>query len=121
VRSRRVALTLASLSALLVPSQAAHPAEARADPFAPDPTVYDRNFLSLMAQEGWVCTDGSTDERCKKEMVSFAHQICSFSGQPITLLYQNFGLPDFFGPREERRAIANAQVAYPNCTFTGDY
>jgi hypothetical protein len=29
-----------------------------------------------------------------------------------------FGIPEFFGPREEGRAIANAETAYPNCTFT---
>ena len=87
----------------------------------PGPSVYDQNFLSLMSQEGWGCTDNSDAEQCEKEMVSFAHQICSYSGQPISLIYQNFGLPSFFGPREERRAIANAQQAYPNCTFTGSY
>ena len=72
-----------------------------------------------MSQEGWGCTDNSGTEQCKKQMVSFAHQICSYSGQPIDLIYQNFGLPAFLGPREERRAIANAEQAYPNCTFTG--
>ena len=86
---------------------------------APGPSVYDQNFLTLMSQEGWGCTDNSDAEQCKKEMLSFAHQICSYSGQPIDLIYQNFGLPSFFGPREERRAIANAEQAYPNCTFTG--
>ena len=85
----------------------------------PGPSAYDLNFLSLMAQEGWGCTDNSDAETCKKEMLSFAHQICSYSGQPISLIYQNFGLPSYFGPREERRAIANAEQAYPNCTFTG--
>jgi hypothetical protein len=91
----------------------------------PGPSVYDQNFISLMAQEGWGCAGSGTspldNEQCRKEMVSFAHQICSYSGQPISLIYQNFGLPSFFGPREERRAIANAQQAYPNCTFTGNY
>ena len=82
-------------------------------------SAYDENFLSLMSQEGWGCTDNSGAEQCKKQMVSFAHQICSYSGQPIDLIYQNFGLPAFLGPREERRAIANAEQAYPNCTFKG--
>jgi hypothetical protein len=85
----------------------------------PGLSVYDQNFLSLMSQEGWGCTDNSGAEQCRKQMVSFAHQICSYSGQPIDLIYQNFGLPSFLGPREERRAIANAEQAYPNCTFTG--
>ena len=85
----------------------------------PAPSVYGQNFLSLMSQEGWGCTDNSDAHRCKKEMLSFAHQICSYSGQPVDLIYQNFGLPSFLGPREERRAIANAEQAYPNCTFTG--
>jgi hypothetical protein len=85
----------------------------------PGLSVYDQNFLSLMSQEGWGCTDNSDAEQCRKQMVSFAHQICSYSGQPIDLIYQNFGLPSFLGPREERRAIANASQAYPNCTFTG--
>lgn len=85
----------------------------------PGPFVYDQNFLSLMSQEGWGCADNSDVEQCRKEMVSFAHQICSYSGQPVDLIYQNFGLPSFLGPREERRAIANAEQAYPNCTFTG--
>jgi hypothetical protein len=85
----------------------------------PGLSVYDQNFLSLMSQEGWGCTDNSGAEQCNKQMVSFAHQICSYSGQPIDLIYENFGLPSFLGPREERRAIANAEQAYPNCTFTG--
>lgn len=85
----------------------------------PGPSIYDQNFLSLMSQEGWGCTDNSDAEQCRKQMVSFAHQICSYSGQSIDLIYQNFGLPSFLGPREERRAIANAEQAYPNCTFTG--
>jgi hypothetical protein len=96
----------------------------------PGLSAYDQNFLSLMSQEGWGCTDNSDAEQCRKQMVSFAHQICSYSGQPIDLIYQNFGqpidliyqnfgLPSFLGPREERRAIANAEQAYPNCTFTG--
>jgi hypothetical protein len=103
------------------PSEQGPAIPPHANPFASDPTVYDRNFLSLMTQEGWVCTGGSFDEQCKEKMTNFAHSICSYSGQSIALLYQNFGVPDFFGPREVRRAIANAQVAYPNCTFTGDY
>lgn len=85
----------------------------------PGPSVYDQKFLSLMSQEGWGCTDNSDAEQCRKEMVSFAHQVCSCSGEPIALIYQNFPVPSFFGGREERRAIANAQQAYPNCTFTG--
>jgi hypothetical protein len=68
----------------------------------PGPSVYDQNFLSLMLREGWGCKDNSDAERCRKEMVSFAHQICSYSGQPIELIHQNFGLPSFFGPREKR-------------------
>ena len=85
----------------------------------PGPSVYDQNFISLMSREGWGCTDNSDNDQCRKEMVSFAHQICSYSGQPVALIYQHFGHPSFLGPREERRAIANAEQAYPNCTFTG--
>ena len=88
---------------------------------APTPgfSAYDKKFLFLMTQEGWGCTDNSSAEQCKKQMVNFAHQICSYSGQPIDLIYQKFDLPAFLGPREERRAITNAEQAYPNCTFTG--
>jgi len=85
----------------------------------PGLSAYDLNFLSLMSQEGWGCTDNSDAEQCRKQTVSFAHQICSYSGQPINVIYKNVGLPSFLGPREERRAIANAEQAYPNCTFTG--
>jgi hypothetical protein len=89
----------------------------------PAPSVYDQNFISLMTQEGWTCTgldvSPQVNDPCWKQMVGFAHQICSYSGQPISLIYQNFGLPSFFGPREERTAIANAEQAYPNCAFTG--
>lgn len=95
------------------------PSTAPAATPTPGFSAYDENFLSLMSQEGWGCTDNSGRGQCKKQMVSFAHQICSYSGQPIDLIYQNFGLPAFLGPREERRAIANAEQAYPNCTFTG--
>ena len=104
------------------PCAATPPAQAPAPPTVtstPGLSAYDLNFLSLMSQEGWGCTDNSDAEQCRKQMVSFAHQICSYSGQPIDLIYQNFGLPSFLGPREERRAIANAEQAYPNCTFTG--
>lgn len=88
-------------------------------PSAPGMSAYDKEFLSLMAQEGWGCTDNSDPEQCQKQMVRFAHQVCSYSGLPIELVYQNFPVPPYFGPREERRAIMNAQQAYPNCTFTG--
>ena len=43
---------------------------------------------------------------------------CSYSVS-IDVIYQNRTF-SYFGPREERRAIANAQQAYPNCTFTGE-
>ena len=88
---------------------------------APTPafSAYDEKFLFLMTQEGWGCTDNSSAEQCKKQMVDFAHQICSYSGQPIDLIYQKIGLPAFLGPKEERSAIAKAEKAYPNCTFTG--
>jgi hypothetical protein len=33
----------------------------------PGPSVYDQNFLSLMSQEGWGCTDNSDAEQCRKE------------------------------------------------------
>jgi hypothetical protein len=82
-------------------------------------SVYDKAFLDLMAQEGWTCTDTQDHEQCGKEMLSFAHQACSYSGQSYSFLYQTFGLPSMFGPREMRRALANASQAYPNCTFTG--
>ena len=81
-------------------------------------SAYDENFLSLMSQESWGCTDNSGKEQCQKQVVSFAHQICSYSGQSIDVIYQNFGFPAFLGPGEERRVIANAEQAYPNCTFT---
>ena len=86
---------------------------------APELSRYDQEFLSLMAQEGWGCTDNSDPNECQRQMVSFAHQVCSYSGVSIDVIYQNFPVPSYFGPREERRAIANAQQAYPNCTFTG--
>jgi hypothetical protein len=95
------------------------PSTALAVTPTPGFSAHDENFLSLMSQQGWGCTDNSGAEQCKKQMVSFAHQICSYSDQPIDRVYQNFGLPAFLGPREERRAIENAEQAYPNCTFTG--
>ncbi len=55
----------------------------------------------------------------RAEDAANAHQVCSYSGVSIDVIYQNFPLPSYFGPREDRRAIANAQQAYPNCTFTG--
>ena len=58
----------------------------------PSFSAYDETFLSLMSQEGWGCTDNSGAEQCKKQMVSFAHQICSYSGQPIDLIGLDFGL-----------------------------
>jgi hypothetical protein len=87
---------------------------------APTPgfSAYDEKFLFLMTQEGRGCTDNSSAEQCKKQMVNFAHQVCSYSGQPIDLIYQKLDLPAFLGPREERTAIAKAEQAYPNCTFT---
>jgi hypothetical protein len=78
----------------------------------------DEKFLSLMTQDGWGCTDNSDKDQCRKQMVNFAHEVCTYAGQPIDLIYQNFKLPPFLGPREERRAIAKAEQAYPNCTFT---
>lgn len=101
--------------------QAAPPTTATSTPGL---SPYDQNFISLMVQEGWGCTDGSSpvdDDHCRKEMLGFAHQICSYNGQSIDLIYRNFGVPLFFGPREVRRAIANAEQAYPNCTFTGSF
>lgn len=110
-----------TMSSPAVTVQAAPPAGVGATPSL---SSYDQNFISLMAQEGWGCVGGAspvTDEYCRKEMLGFAHQICAYNGQSITLIYQNFGIPLYFGPREERRAIANAEQAYPNCTFTGDF
>jgi hypothetical protein len=69
----------------------------------PGLSAYDQNFLSLMSQEGWGCTDNSDAEQCRKQMVSFAHQICSYSGQPIDLIYQNFGLPSLAHGRNAGR------------------
>jgi hypothetical protein len=86
----------------------------------PGPSVYDLTFLSLMAQEGWGCTDNSDAQQCKREMVSFAHQACSYSGLDYSVVYQNMAGSSFISPaRETRRALANASQAYPNCTFTG--
>jgi hypothetical protein len=95
------------------------PSTAHAATPTPGLSAYDEHFLSLMSQQGWGCTNNSGNEQCKKQMVNFAHQICRYSGQPIDLIYQKFGLPAFLGPKEERSAIANAEKAYPNCTFTG--
>jgi hypothetical protein len=95
------------------------PSTAPAVTPTPGFSAYDKHYLSLMSQHGWGCTDNSGGEQSNKQMVSFDHQICSYSGQPIDLIYQNFGRPVFLGPREGRRAIANAEQAYPNCTFTG--
>jgi hypothetical protein len=81
-------------------------------------SAYDEKFLSLMSHEGWGCIDNSGPEQCKTQLISFAHQICSYSGQPIDLIDLEISLPAFLGPGEERRAIANAGRAYPNCTFT---
>jgi hypothetical protein len=107
--------------AVNAPPSAPTVAPSAAPAVTPTPgfSAYDENFLFLMSQQGWGCTDNSGAEQCKKQVVSFAHRICSYSGQPIDLIYQNFGLPAFLGPREERRAITNAEQAYPNCTFTG--
>lgn len=80
---------------------------------------YDQAYLDLMAQEGWGCTDGSDREQCAKEMLSFAHQVCSYTPQSYSFFYQIIGLPPYFGPREMRRAISNASTAYPNCVVTG--
>jgi hypothetical protein len=52
-------------------------------------------------------------------MLSFAHQVCSYTPQSYSFLYQIFGLPNYFGPREMRRAITNASTAYPGCVVTG--
>lgn len=85
----------------------------------PGPSAYDQNFLSLMRQEGWGRTDNSDAEQCGKEMISFAHQVCSYAGLDISVVYQNMAGSSFISPaREERRAVANASQAYPNCTFT---
>jgi hypothetical protein len=71
-----------------------------------------------MKQEGWVCAGPERgNSECGKEMLTFVHQICDYSGSPLADLPE-FGIPEFFGPREEGRAIANAETAYPNCTFT---
>ena len=86
----------------------------------PGLSVYDQNFLSLMSQEGWGCTYNSDAEQCRKQMVSFAHQVCSYSGLDYSVVYHNMAGSSFISPaREERRAAANAEQAYPNCTFTG--
>jgi hypothetical protein len=82
-------------------------------------SAYDEKFLFLISQEGWGCTDNSVAEQCKKQMVNFAHEICSYSGQPVDLAYRNLGVPAFLGLKEERRAIANAELAYANCTLAG--
>jgi hypothetical protein len=87
----------------------------------PDLSAYDEKFLSLMSQEGWGCTEDSGAEQCKTQMVSFAHQMCSFSGQSVDTVYQNFDLPALLGPGEKRMAIVNAEQSYPNCTFTGNH
>jgi hypothetical protein len=84
----------------------------------PDFSVYDEKFLFLMTQEGWRCTGNLAVDQCKRAMVNFAHEICSYSGLPIDLVYQNFSPPAFLGPREERTAIAKAEQSYPNCTLT---
>jgi hypothetical protein len=81
-------------------------------------SAYDEKFLSLMTQEGWGCKDDSDREQCRRQTVNFAHEICSYAGQPIDLIYQNVKLPPFLGPKEENGAIAKAEQAYPNCTFT---
>ena len=85
----------------------------------PGQSIYDQNFLHLMAQEGWGCTDTSDADQCAKEMVSFAHQACIYSGQPLSFIDQMMPAPSFFGATETRRAIANASHAYPNCVIAG--
>jgi serine/threonine protein kinase len=102
--------------ATMPPTEAAPPSTATSPP---GPSVYDQNFVSLMAQEGWGCTDNSDDQKCRNEMVGFAHEACSYSGQSFSFLYQTMQVPEFFGARETRRAIAIASQAYPNCNFTG--
>jgi hypothetical protein len=82
-------------------------------------SAYDKAYLDAMAREGWTCTDGSDREECGQEMLGFAHQVCSYTPQSYSFLYQIFGLPSFFGPREMRRAITNASTAYPGCVVTG--
>lgn len=82
-------------------------------------SAYDKAYLDAMAREGWTCTDGSDREQCGEEMLSFAHQVCSYTPQSYSFLYQIFGLPNYFGPREMRRAITNASIAYPGCVVTG--
>ena len=84
----------------------------------PDFSVYDEKFLFLMTQEGWRCTGNSAVKQCKRAMVNFAHEICSYSGQPIDLVYENLSPPALLGPREERTAIAKAEQSYPNCALT---
>jgi hypothetical protein len=101
------------------PSPAAvAPSAAPAATPTPGLSAYDEKFLSLMSQEGWGCSENSGAEQCKTQMVSFAHQICSFSGQSVDTVYQNFDLPALLGPGEKRMAIVNAEQSYPNCTFT---
>lgn len=82
-------------------------------------SAYDKAYLDAMAREGWTCTDGSDREQCGQKMLSFAHQVCSYTPQSYSFLYQIFGLPNYFGPREMRRAITNASTAYPGCVVTG--
>ncbi len=72
-----------------------------------------------MAREGWGCTDGTVGERCDEQLLAFAYQACSYSGQSYRFLYETLGLPSYLGPRMMRRALANASQAYPNCEFTG--
>ena len=121
--SKRVAPEPKPSTTVLVNAPPSAPTVALQTPAAAAPTpgfsAYDEQFLSLMTQEGWGCTDNSSAEQCKNQMVNFAHQICTYSGQPIDVIYQEFDLPAFLGPREERGAIAKAEQAYPNCTFTG--
>jgi hypothetical protein len=51
--------------------------------------------------------------------VNFAHQICSYSGQPVDVIDQNLDPPAFLGPRGAHKAIAKAEQVYPNCTLIG--
>lgn len=104
--------TMSAPSAVVPPVPAPAPTPAP----SPEPSAYDQNFLSLMTQEGWGCTDNATTAQCGKEMISFAHEACSYSGLDISTVYQNLG-GDRFLAREERRLLANAEQAYPNCTF----
>ncbi len=58
---------------LAVPTTTTVPVAAPPPPTVtstPGPSVYDQNFLSLMSQEGWGCTDNSDAEQCKKEIPS---------------------------------------------------